>query len=576
MSFSLGRGLKLRTRFMIFVGLGVTLLVALVVVVIARYEQESMERKLNQLSVNEMTSLHALIVNVMAKRPEDPDNIGVTVFNNWFDSRNVNYAGKVWSVWSPKVTDYMHDAEPDRKPKAPQDEVDREALTTAKPVGRMVGDYYRYSMPIVLGVTDGATSDVCHSCHGGMGLTDGEVIAVLSSSLSVTHEREHLISVVLALALGGLAAAVAAVLGVRWSLGKIITTPIGSMIGTMERLADGDTSVEVTFLEREDEMGDMARTVKIFKDHMIEADHMRQTQEDERRRSARERSQALSDMADRFESSIKTRVAEVEEATSGIGSTAGSMASRSERSGGRSLDVGRAAKITTERSAAAAAATNQLTQSVHNVADRAQQSTNIARTAVEDVSATARRMDELTVAVQSIGDVVNLINDIASQTNLLALNATIEAARAGEAGKGFAVVANEVKNLANQTAKATEEITQQVNAVQMSTRDMRESIGRVVETIRTMDSNSAQISQAVDEQNAATQEIAANINEVAVQASDVSGSVSHLSKTSAMACAGTVRVIWSAKRLTGVVETLRQEAEQFLLSVREAGKHEDV
>jgi methyl-accepting chemotaxis protein len=252
------------------------------------------------------------------------------------------------------------------------------------------------------------------------------------------------------------------------------------------------------------------------------------------------------------------------------------MASRSERSGGRSLDVGRAAKITTERSAAAAAATNQLTQSVHNVADRAQQSTNIARTAVEDVSATARRMDELTVAVQSIGDVVNLINDIASQTNLLALNATIEAARAGEAGKGFAVVANEVKNLANQTAKATEEITQQVNAVQMSTRDMRESIGRVVETIRTMDSNSAQISQAVDEQNAATQEIAANINEVAVQASDVSGSVSHLSKTSAMACAGTVRVIWSAKRLTGVVETLRQEAEQFLLSVREAGKNEDV
>ncbi|HVI50095.1 MAG TPA: methyl-accepting chemotaxis protein [Candidatus Sulfotelmatobacter sp.] len=575
MNVSIGRGLKLRQRFMIFIGLGLTALVALAVLVIAGYEQESMERKLNALSVNEMTSLHALIVNVMAKRPEDPDNIGVTVFNNWFDSRNVNYPGKVWSVWSPKVTDYMHDAEPERKPKSAQDDIDREVLSTGKPVGRMVDGFYRYSMPIVLGVTDGAKSEVCHSCHGAMGLTDGEVIAVLSSSLSVAQEREHLTNVILALALGGLAAAVAAVLGVRWSLGKIITTPIGSMIGTMERLADGDTSVDVTFLDRRDEMGDMARTVKIFKDHMIEADRLRLSQEQERRSSARERAEALRVMADRFESTIKTKVAEVEEATSGIGSTAGSMASRSERSGGRSLEVGRAAKITTERSASAASATNQLSASVHNVADRAHQSTDIARTAVADVNATALRMDELSQAVQSIGDVVNLINDIASQTNLLALNATIEAARAGEAGKGFAVVAGEVKNLANQTAKATDEISSQVSAVQLSTREMRESISRVVDTIRTMDQNSTEISQAVAEQNSATQGISNDINEVAVQASDVSNSVAHLAKTSAMACAGTVRVMWSAKRLTSVVEDLRIEAEQFLISVREAGKNEE-
>ena len=234
------------------------------------------------------------------------------------------------------------------------------------------------------------------------------------------------------------------------------------------------------------------------------------------------------------------------------------------------MDVGRAVQITTERAAAAADATRHLTQSVIQVAEKVDQSADIAQKAVTDMTATEEQMVGLFQAVQSISDVVGLINDIAAQTNLLALNATIEAARAGEAGKGFAVVANEVKTLANQTAKATDEISAQVSAVQSSTNEMRQSIGRAAETIRTMDEISAEISQSVADQNAATNQIAGNIEEVAHQAQEVSDSISHLSKSSAMACAGTVRVIWSANTLTGQVEDLRQQAEQFLAMVRKS------
>ena len=562
--------LKLRQRFMIIIGLGVIILVSAAVHIIARYEEDAMERKLNQLSVNEMTSLHALIVNVMAKRPEDSENVGITVFNNWFKSRNVDYPGKVWSVWGPKVTDYMHDAEPQREPKQVQDDVDREALATGKPVGRMVGGFYRYALPIVLGVTNGADQEVCHTCHGAMGIQDGEVIAVLSSSLSVAVERQHLDEVIFRLIIGGIVAAIIAVLGVRWILGKVVTSPIGSMIGTMGRLADGDTSVHVHFLGRRDEVGDMARSVNVFKEHMQEADRLRLAHEENRRHAAQERSQALIAMANNFEEMIETKVSEVESATSNIETTANSMAKRSERSGGHSMDVGRAVQITTERAAAAADATRHLTQSVIQVAEKVDQSADIAQKAVTDMTATEEQMVGRFQAVQSISDVVGLINDIAAQTNLLALNATIEAARAGEAGKGFAVVANEVKTLANQTAKATDEISAQVSAVQSSTNEMRQSIGRAAETIRTMDEISAEISQSVADQNAATNQIAGNIEEVAHQAQEVSDSISHLSKSSAMACAGTVRVIWSANTLTGQVEDLRQQAEQFLAMVRKS------
>ncbi|MFD2234669.1 methyl-accepting chemotaxis protein [Phaeospirillum tilakii] len=560
--------LRLREKFMLVIGAGVIVMATLIVVFIARYEESAMERKLYELSLNEMTSLHALIVNVMANRPTDSENVGIKVFNKWFDSRNDHYAGKVWSVWGPKVTAYMKDAEPDRAPKAPQDEVDREALATGKPVGRFVGGFYRYSMPIVLGVTDGANQEVCHTCHGGMGITDGEVIAVLSSSLSTAAEKAELNQAITWLVIFGVVSTIVSVLVVRWILSGVIIRPILRMSGLMERLAKGDMTVAIEGTSRADEVGDMARTVQVFKEHMVEAEKLRSAQDEERNRASAQRAQARHEMANNFEHTVKTRVARVDESTAGIRNTAQSMANRSEKSGGRTLEVSEAAGITTERAAAVSEATRQLAESVNEIAKQVSQSSRIAQRAVEDVNTTARQMGELSEAVRAIGNVVQLINDIAAQTNLLALNATIEAARAGEAGKGFAVVAGEVKHLANQTARATDEIAQQVAAVQASAREMTGSIEGVVTTIREIDDISTAIASAVQQQEATTRDIASNISEVAHQAGEVSRSVTHLSKASAQACAGTIRVIWSAKTLANVVADLNGEAERFLQSVR--------
>ena len=351
-------------------------------------------------------------------------------------------------------------------------------------------------------------------------------------------------------------------------VGHDISDGVQKMTQVMTRLAAGDTDVGIPASKHRDEIGDMARAVQVFKDNAIEAEHLRKAQVQDRARSEHEKADALQSMADHFEATVKAKVAEVAVSTAAIGRTANAMAEHSEHSGGHSITVGNSARDTNERAAIVSAATRQLAASVNEIAQQVGHSSGIARKAVEDVNATSCHMDELSQAVQSIGEIVKLINDIAAQTNLLALNATIEAARAGEAGKGFAVVATEVKNLANQTAKATDEIAQQVGAVQNSTREMITSIQEVADTIRTIDQVSSAIAGAVQEQEAATQEIASNINEVAHEAMEVSANVTALAQASTKSSAGTVRVIWSAKSLTQVVQSLDEEVERFLEKVR--------
>ncbi|OAN49159.1 chemotaxis protein [Paramagnetospirillum marisnigri] len=270
----------------------------------------------------------------------------------------------------------------------------------------------------------------------------------------------------------------------------------------------------------------------------------------------------------RFEQSVQAMVADVSKATNAIGQTAGIMAARSESAGGSSLTVGEAAEVTTQRAASVSESIHQLAGAINEIAQQVTRSATVAQNAVADIGTTVERMNGLADSVSQIGEVVSLINDIASQTNLLALNATIEAARAGEAGKGFAVVANEVKTLASQTARATEDITNQVNAVQEAARSAASGIGDVVETIRSIDRISATIAGAVQEQEAVTREISEHIDEVAAQAADVSENVAHLSQASAQACGGTVRVIWSARMLGKVVESLTSQVNEYVSKVK--------
>jgi len=561
----------LQTRYVIFASLGTLAIALLTIFAFSRYEESRMEARMRAFSANELQSLHALVLSFSEQRRGDPANVAATVFNDWFARRNQDYPGKLWSVWPDKVIEFVKTKDPSRQLKTTRDDVDVEAMRSAQPVGRFVGDVYRYSMPIVLGVTSGTDSPSCSACHTRlMDQEKGEVLGVLSSSLSVEAELANLHRLQATIALISALVGVVIIGAVYLSFGRMVGKPLTRMTDAMTVLATGDMNIAVSDMaERRDEVGAMARAVAVFREAMGETDRLRQAQEEERRRADRDKVVALCGMADDFEESVKTKVAAVEIASSGIRGTAQAMASRSERSGSRSLDVGDAARITTERAAIAASATRELASAVNEIAQQVSRSTAIARKTVADVDGTAREMEGLSASVQSIGEIVRLINDIASQTNLLALNATIEAARAGEAGKGFAVVANEVKGLANQTAKATEEIARQVAEVQDSSRRMGASIVGIVDIIRSLDEISSAIAGAVQQQEAATHEIAANIDEVANQANTVSKSVGSLSRTSAMTCAGTIRVIWSAESLADVVEALAGETDKFLARVRQ-------
>ncbi len=555
---------------MIIVGLGLAVLVASVVLGIARFERSEMERHLHALSVNEMTSLHALIVNVMAKRPDDSDNIGIQVFNNWFTSRNQDYPGKVWDAWGPKVKAYMAETDPSRQPKLPRDELDAEAFATKVPVGRMVGDFYRYSYPIVLGVTNGADQPVCFTCHGDlMGMQKGEVIAVLSSSLS-TAESVHELRRILAWLIGcGIVATIVAVLGVRGILGRLIAHPIEDMTARMGQLAGGDVTVEIPALGRSDEVGDIARAVQVFKDNTI----AKQAMEAEAQKAAMRREQRmarLEQLINTFESAVASVLETLAVNAQKMTDTARRMVQFADCASQRAGSAAQHASEANENVRMVAAAAEELSSSISEIAQQVGMSNAVAADASREAEDVNGRVHGLAGAAEKIGEIIEMITGIAEQTNLLALNATVEAARAGEAGKGFAVVASEVKNLARQTVRATEDISTQVSTIQRETNQTVYAIRGINTTISSMDGITTAIAAAIEQQGAATQEIARNIDHAATGTHEVFENITEVTSSIQETDEAAKEVLVAIEAMQREAATLRTEVDRFLAGIREA------
>jgi methyl-accepting chemotaxis protein len=353
-------------------------------------------------------------------------------------------------------------------------------------------------------------------------------------------------------------------------LGRSIVNPITAMTMAMRKIAEGDTSTSVPALERGDEVGAMAQSVKVFRDNMIEAERLRGEQDVMKAQADSERKLLMTRMADEFERGVRASLDSLAGAASEMQATSRSMSSTASEASQQATSVAAVAEQASVNVQTVAAATEQLSSSVSEIGRQVTQSTEVAGKAVAEANRTNVTVQGLSAAAQKIGDVVKLISDIASQTNLLALNATIEAARAGEAGRGFAVVANEVKSLANQTAKATDEISAQVGAMQGATTEAVQAIEGIGRTIGAINEITSAISIAVDQQGTATQEIARNVQEAALGTGQVSSNIAAVNYAAEKTGSASNGVLASAEQLSRQSVALRADVDRFLANIRAA------
>ena len=349
-----------------------------------------------------------------------------------------------------------------------------------------------------------------------------------------------------------------------------VLRPIRLMTATMQALAEGDTAVAVPAGDQDNEIGAMARAVQVFKDSLIRTRALEAEAATSRRAAEEQRRLGMRQMADTFEAAVGGIVGQVSASATALQTTARTMRATAAETVGQSTAVAAAAKEAASNVNTVAAAAEELGASVQEIGRQADGSAKLAQGAVAEADGTAALVQELNGAVAKIGDVVGLIASIAGQTNLLALNATIEAARAGAAGRGFAVVAAEVKALAEQTAKATDEIAAQIGRVQGVTGQAVGAIGAITARIREIDGAAAMIAAAVEQQRAATREIVRNVGQAAQGTAGVTDSIVRVAEASTATGAAADAVLGATADLSRQSEHLAAEVHRFLDGVRAA------
>jgi methyl-accepting chemotaxis protein len=368
-----------------------------------------------------------------------------------------------------------------------------------------------------------------------------------------------------------------AILVMMTLIGSVIFTfvgvarPLTRLNGALGKMAAGELNIEIPGANRGDEVGDMAKTVVVIRENAEQkARDEAEAQANQEKIAAEERKRDMYKLADAFEGAVGEIVETVSSASTELEASASTLTSTAARTQELTTMVAAASEEASTNVQSVASATEELTSSVNEISRQVQESARMAHEAVDQARKTNDRVGELSQAANRIGDVVELINTIAGQTNLLALNATIEAARAGDAGRGFAVVASEVKALAEQTAKATGEIGQQITNIQAATQESVHAIKEISGTIERLSEISATIASAVEEQGAATQEISRNVQQAAQGTMEVSSNITHVQRGASETGSASSQVLSAAQSLSSDSNRLKLEVGRFLNSVRTA------
>ncbi len=348
-----------------------------------------------------------------------------------------------------------------------------------------------------------------------------------------------------------------------------VARPITRMATSMDRLARGDLDIPTEGIERRDEVGLLARSLRVFRDNAVTARRLAAEQQVESEAKMR-RAEVLDSLTRRFESNVSALTQGLAGAATEMEATAQSMSATAEQAIQQVTSVAAMAGRTSGNVQTVAAASEEMSASIQEIVSQVGQSSTFASRAVDDTRRTETAAQKLSEVADSITEVVGMIQTIAGQTNLLALNATIEAARAGEAGRGFAVVATEVKELAGQTARATEDIRHKIDEIQAVTGEVVGDIGRIGKTIAEMSAFSSGIAAAMEEQSAATQEIARNTQEAATGTRGVTGNIEHLRAGAGTTGTAATQVLGAAKELARHSESLGHEVRRFLAEVKAA------